>query len=82
MPNKPLLWLMFIGSYFTIIQLGEFSEEELNTRGHKPNDSGDFVESLNILFRKNSQPIVHDLYLLGTPEAAAKLEYFINFIPE
>jgi hypothetical protein len=82
MPNKPLLWLMFIGPYFTIIQLGGFSEGELSTRSHKPNDSGDFVESIKILIRKDSDPVVHDLYLLGTPEAAAKLEYYINFRPE
>jgi hypothetical protein len=78
LPNKPLLWLMFAGPYFTIIELGPFTEAQLKTRSHKPNHSGDFVESFAISTEKDSEPIACDLYLLGTPDAATKLEYFIT----
>jgi len=48
------------------------------TRGHKPNQSGDFAESMLISMKKHSEPIARDVYLLGTPDAATKLEYFIT----
>jgi hypothetical protein len=78
LPNKPLLWLMFVGPYFTILELGPFTEAQLKTRSHRPNHSGDFVESVVISAEKDSEPIAHDLYLLGTPDGATKLEYFIT----
>ena len=77
-PNKPLLWLLFVGPYFTVIELGPFMIAQLTTRGHKPNQSGDFVESMLISMKKDSEPIARDVYLLGTPDAATKLEYFIT----
>jgi hypothetical protein len=78
LPNKPLLWLIFVGPYFTIIKLGPFTAAQLITRGHKPNHSGDFVESTAISVQKDKEPITHNLYLLGTPDAASKLEDFIT----
>ena len=78
LPNAKLLWLMFVGPYFTILKIGPFSEDQLITRSHKQNPSGDFAESLAITSRKAAQPVTRDLYLLGTPDAAEKLEFFIT----
>ena len=71
---------MFVGPYFTILKIGPFSEDQLITRSHKQNPSGDFAESLAITspWRKAAQPVNRDLYLLGTPDAAEKLEFFIT----
>jgi len=44
--DKELLWLIFVGPYFTTIKCGPFTEAELRTRGHKPNDSGDWLAAL------------------------------------
>ena len=79
LPNTQLLWLMFIGPYFTTLEFGPFSAQQLITRSHKPNPSGDFSETLDIMMKKDADPIVYDLYLLGTPAAAEKLEFFINY---
>ena len=78
LPNKRLLWLMFIGPYFTILELGPFTNDQLITRSHKPNASGDFLQALIIELEKEVEPLERDVYLLGTPEAAEKLEYFIT----
>jgi len=78
LPNAKLLWLMFVGPYFTILNIGPFSNDQLITRTHKQNPSGDFRASLAIAWQKAAQPITRDLYLLGTPDAAAKLEFFIT----
>lgn len=78
LPNEQLLWLIFIGPYFTILKLGPFTNNQLITRSHKPNASGDFLETLAIKSEKRADPLEHDVYLLGTPEAAEKLEFFIN----
>lgn len=78
LPNEQLLWLMFIGPYFTILEFGPFTNDQLITRTHKPNASGDFFQALNIKAEKDSVPVERDVYLLGTPEAAAKLEIFIT----
>jgi hypothetical protein len=68
LPNKQLLWLIFIGPYFAILKLGPFTDNQLITRSHKPNASGDFSESLAIKIEKHAAPLEHDVYLLGTPE--------------
>jgi len=78
LPNKELQWLIFVGPYFTILKFGPFTKEQLITRTHRPNASGDFQQTLTILAQKNADPIERDVYLLGTPEAAEKLELFIN----
>ena len=78
LPNTKLQWLMFVGPYFTILKVGPFSNDQLITRTHKQNPSGDFWASLAIAWQKAAQPITRDLYLLGTPDAAAKLEFFIT----
>lgn len=78
LPNKKLLWLMFVGPYFTMLEVGPFSNAQLITRGHKPNPSGDFGASLAVALQKAAQPTVRDLYLLGTPDAGVQLEFFIN----
>ena len=79
-PNEQLMWLIFIGPYFTILELGPFTSNHLLTRSHKPNASGDFLESLVIESEKSTDPLERhgDVYLSGTPEGAEKLEFFIT----
>ena len=51
---------------------------------HKPNASVDFLKSLVIESEKSTDPLERDVYLLGTPEGAEKLEFFITstiFLP-
>ncbi|EKM74761.1 hypothetical protein AGABI1DRAFT_47413, partial [Agaricus bisporus var. burnettii JB137-S8] len=77
-PNVQLLWLFFIGPYFTVLEFGPFSAAQLATRGLKPNQSGDFSESMRIEVAKERPLDPVKLYLLGTPEAANALENFIE----
>ncbi|KAF7760402.1 hypothetical protein Agabi119p4_11078 [Agaricus bisporus var. burnettii] len=43
-PNQKLLWLIFVGPYFMIHEVGPFTAQQLASRSHRPNDSGDFAE--------------------------------------
>jgi hypothetical protein len=78
LPNKQLQWLIFVGPYFTVLEFGPFTHEQLITRTHKPNASGDFQQTLVIMTEKSADPIERDVYLLGTPEAAEKLELYLT----
>jgi hypothetical protein len=69
---------MFMGPYFTRINLSPFTTAQLETRSHKTNDSGDYRESVLIEMRKRRAPPVYPLYLLGTEEAANKIESFLT----
>jgi len=74
MPNRKLKWLLFVGPYFAEVELGPFSDAELQTRKHKPNPSGDVVELIIAKLEKQASPVYLPLYRLGTVEAAMKLE--------
>jgi hypothetical protein len=50
--DQTISWLMFMGPYFTRINIPPFSTAQLETRSHKPNASGDFRESVFIEMRK------------------------------
>lgn len=79
LPNTAdLRWLLFVGPYFATIHLGPYSPAGLITCSHKKNPSGDFQETLKIALTRENMVPIHDLYLLGTPEAALALEAFIN----
>jgi hypothetical protein len=76
--NQPISWLMFIGPYFTKINLPPFTTAQLQTRGHKANASGDFKETLIIELRKSRPRTAFPLFLLGTVEAANEIENFLT----
>ncbi|KAM6503054.1 hypothetical protein JOM56_003031 [Amanita muscaria] len=78
LPNQRVKWLIFVGPYFAEIEIGPFSDAELQTRTHKPNSSGDYVELLITKVEKQAPSIYVPLYLLGTDEGVAKLENYIN----
>jgi hypothetical protein len=76
--GRRLSWLMFIGPYFTMVDLPPFTTAQLETRSHKTNDSGDFMESVMIEMRKRQAPTVYPLYLLGTTDAKREIERFLT----
>jgi len=76
--GQQISWLMFVGPYFTKLDLLPFTAAQLQTRSHKPNDSGDYKESLAIEMKKRAAPPVYPLYLLGTKEAADEIENFLT----
>ncbi|KIJ46953.1 hypothetical protein M422DRAFT_226590 [Sphaerobolus stellatus SS14] len=75
--DKTLQWLIFVGPYFTCIRFGPFAGAQLQTRGHKPNDSGDWLAAIEIQRSKEKRQ-KYPIYLLGTSEAAAELERFLD----
>ncbi|KAK7047399.1 hypothetical protein VNI00_006630 [Paramarasmius palmivorus] len=74
-------WLVVVGPYFVVKEIGPFTEAERNTREYKPNDSGDFLfsEVANNL-RDNAAhiPILERIYRIGTPEAAVAIDAFLR----
>jgi hypothetical protein len=78
LPNQQLKWLLFVGPYFAEMELGPFSDAEMQTRRHKANCSGDVVELLIARAEKQAPPVQVPLYLLGMVEGATKLEAYIT----
>lgn len=80
LPNTTIRWILSIGPYFTIIELGGFSEAELATRGHRPNDSGDFEVSQIIAdnyLQDLNEPFRGKIYRLGTAEGAIAMHKYL-----
>lgn len=75
--EEHLTWLIFIGPYFTSIDFGPFNTDQLDTRSHKANDSGDFHETALTAYGKSKIPN-YPMYRLGTREAERQLERFIT----
>ena len=76
--DQSIEWIVAIGPYF-IVSFGPFSEAELDTRGHRPNPSGNAIvaELLRVAHDTASiTPISEPLYLIGA--AANVLETFLN----
>jgi len=76
--DQQISWLMFVGPYFTKLNLLPFTAAQLQTHSHKPNDSGGYMEGLVIEMKKHAAPPVYPLYLLGTKEAADEMEDFLT----
>ena len=55
---------MFVGPYFTILELGPFTQNQLITCTH-----GEFWEALKISAEKEAKPKTYVLHLLGAPDA-------------
>ena len=79
--DQSIEWIVAIGPYFIVRSFGPFSEVELDTRGHRPNLSGDAIvgELLRVAHDTASiTPTSKPLYLIGTSAAANVLETFLN----
>lgn len=79
--DQSIEWIVAIGPYFIVRSFGPFSEAELDTRGHRPNPSGDAIiaELLRVAHDTASiTPIPEPLYLIGTSAAADVLETFLD----
>jgi len=76
--SETLPYLLFVGPYFTPVNYGPFTPQQLGVRTHKPSDSADYKESLRAALRLTSEPVVHPLYLLGTNDSAMQLEMIIS----
>jgi hypothetical protein len=71
-------YLLFVGPYFTSVNFGPFSSEQLGVRTHKPSDSADYRETVKAASKLASPPTRRTLYLLGMRELATELERIIS----
>ena len=79
--NTAIKWIIAAGPYFIIRAIGPFTGNELTTRGHKPNPSGDAVLSAMIQDMKdnaNEMPILESPYLVGTEAAAFAVHAYLS----
>ena len=80
-PNdKHIQWVVAVGPYFIIKGCGPFTEADLETRGHRPNPSGDsdITEFLTALQNTPSRPLATPIYRIGTQEAAQALQAYLT----
>jgi len=75
-PSLP--YLLFVGPYFTPVNYGPFTSQQLGVRTHKPSDSADYSESFEAAARLALRSPMRPLYLLGTKDAEMQLETFIS----
>lgn len=79
--NTTIKWIMASGPYFVIQEFGPYTTDDLTTRGHKPNPSGDAVTAgalKNMVDNAREMPIWGPLYLIGTREAAAAVHNYLT----
>jgi hypothetical protein len=78
--NTAIKWIVASGPYFIICTFEPFSQDELTTRGHKPNPSGDAIIAQMIQNQKDNarqMPILEQVYLIGTEEAARAVHAYL-----
>jgi hypothetical protein len=78
--NTAIKWIVASGPYFIICTFEPFSQDELTTRGHKPNPSGDTIIAQMIQNQKDNarqMPILEQVYLIGTEEAARAVHAYL-----
>ena len=82
LPNdKRIQWVVAVGPYFIIKGCGPFSRADLETRGHRPNPSGDsdITEFLTALYENaSSRPLGTPIYHIGTVDAAQALQVYLT----
>jgi len=76
--NEVIEWIISIGPYFIIRRFGPFTQAELDTRGHCPDDSGDVAAADLIELAHQFHTTPETMYRIGTTEAAIAVEAFIN----
>ena len=85
LPNdKHIQWVVAVGPYFIIKGCGPFTLADLETRGHRPNPSGDsdITEFLTALHKNaSSRPLGTPIYRIGTAAAAQALQAYLTVHP-
>ena len=76
--NEVIEWIISIGPYFIIRRFGPFTQAELDTRGHCPDDSGDVAAADLIELAHQFHTTPETMYRIGTTEAAIAVEAFLN----
>ncbi|KIK57849.1 hypothetical protein GYMLUDRAFT_1009222 [Collybiopsis luxurians FD-317 M1] len=77
--DKKITWIVMIGPYFILKRWNPFTADELQTRGHRPNDSGEVKAAEALKKSKESRANIKEtMYRLGTPEAAIALHNYIT----
>lgn len=78
----PIKWVVGCGPYFIIRAFGPYNQDELTTRLHRPNDSGDWLMTdLNREVQTTARVkcIEEPVHLIGTSKAAEAVhEYLIE----
>ncbi|KIK66602.1 hypothetical protein GYMLUDRAFT_238862 [Collybiopsis luxurians FD-317 M1] len=68
--NTITVWIVMVGPYFIFKKWGPFTPAELRTRGHRPNDSGDYTVANKLReIRESDSPITEPIYQLKTYES-------------
>lgn len=78
--DEVISWVISIGPYFIVKNFGPFNQAELDTRGHRPNPSGDagVTEAIEETLEQNRIQILEPIYLIGTPVAATAVVEFLQ----
>ena len=78
--DEVISWVITIGPYFIVKNFGPSNQAELDTRGHRPNPSGDagVTEAIEETLEQNRIQILEPIYLIGTPAAATAVEEFLQ----
>ena len=76
--DEVIEWIISIGPYFIIRRFGPFTQAELDTQGHRPDDSGDATATDLIELAHQFHAIPETMYRIGTTEAAIAVEAFLN----
>ena len=76
--DEVIEWIISIGPYFIIRRFGPFTQAELDTQGHRPDDSGDAAATDLIELAHQFHAIPETMYRIGTTEAAIAVEAFLN----
>jgi len=76
--NEVIEWIISVGPYFIVRHFGPFTQAELDTRGHRPNDSGDAEVTDLIELAHQFHTIPEAMHRIGTVEAAIAVEAFLN----
>ncbi|SRR6266436_5072047 len=79
--QQQMKWIIGVGPYFTIKPFGPFGENDLISRGHRPNDSAEAVVAeilAELIAAAGTRQFEGDLFLLGTPEAAFALHAYLQ----
>jgi hypothetical protein len=78
--NVPIRWIIAVGPYFTIQSFGPFTKDELDTRGHRPSDSGDYeVSSAIEQWRRDAaeKPLPGSVHCIGTLDGSTALHNYL-----
>lgn len=78
-PEKgTLLYLLFVGPYWTSVRYGPFLKNALGVQTHKLSGSENFIDKWTANRRLAAAPVRHVLYVLGTAESHQQLESIIG----